>query len=54
LPFQVPVKGSFLTLAAAALLYVIATTGMGLVVPSFLRSQIAPLFATARELDLSQ
>jgi ribosome-dependent ATPase len=45
--FQVPVKGSFLTLAAAALLYVIATTGMGLVVSSFLRSQIAALFATA-------
>jgi ribosome-dependent ATPase len=45
--FQVPVKGSFLTLAAAALLYCIATTGMGLVVSSFLRSQIAALFATA-------
>jgi ribosome-dependent ATPase len=45
--FRVPLKGSPLTLAAAALLYVIATTAMGLVIGSFMRSQTAALFATA-------
>ena len=45
--FRVPLKGSFLTLAAAALLYVIATTAMGLVISTFTRSQIAALFGTA-------
>ena len=45
--FRVPLKGSFLTLAAAALLYVIAATAMGLVISSFMRSQTAALFATA-------
>jgi ribosome-dependent ATPase len=45
--FRVPVKGSFLTLAAAAVPYVICATAMGLVVSCFLRSQIAALFGTA-------
>ncbi len=45
--FQVPFTGSFLTLAAAALLYVIITTGMGLVISSFMKSQIAAIFGTA-------
>ncbi|HOT98942.1 MAG TPA: ribosome-associated ATPase/putative transporter RbbA [Syntrophales bacterium] len=45
--FRVPLKGGFLTLAAAALLYVIATTAMGLVISTFTRSQIAALFGTA-------
>jgi ribosome-dependent ATPase len=45
--FRVPIKGSFLTLATAAIPYVIAATAMGLVVSSFLRSQIAALFGTA-------
>jgi ribosome-dependent ATPase len=45
--FRVPLKGSFLTLAAAALLYVIAATAMGRVTSSFMRSQTAALFATA-------
>jgi ribosome-dependent ATPase len=45
--FRVPLKGSPLTLAAAALLYVIATTAMGLVIGSFMRGQTAALFATA-------
>jgi ribosome-dependent ATPase len=45
--FGVPLKGSFWTLAAATLLYVIASTGMGLLLSTFLRSQIAALFATA-------
>ncbi|MFA7097161.1 MAG: ribosome-associated ATPase/putative transporter RbbA [Gammaproteobacteria bacterium] len=45
--FGVPLKGSFLTLAAAALLYVIAATALGLVISTFVRSQIAALFGTA-------
>jgi ribosome-dependent ATPase len=45
--FRVPFTGSFLTLAAAALLYVIITTGMGLVISSFMKSQIAAIFGTA-------
>jgi len=44
--FGVPIKGSFLTLAAAALLYVIAVTAIGLVISTFMRSQIAALFCT--------
>jgi ribosome-dependent ATPase len=45
--FGVPVKGSFMTLAAAALLYVIAATSFGLVISAFTRSQVAALFGTA-------
>ncbi|MEN6509513.1 MAG: ABC transporter permease, partial [Smithella sp.] len=45
--FGVPIKGSFLTLAAAALLYVIAATAIGLVISTFMKSQIAALFGTA-------
>ncbi len=45
--FGVPFTGSFLTLSAAALLYVIFTTGMGLVISAFMRSQIAAIFGTA-------
>jgi ribosome-dependent ATPase len=45
--FQVPFTGSFATFAAAALLYVVITTGMGLVVSTFMKSQIAAIFATA-------
>jgi ribosome-dependent ATPase len=45
--FGVPVKGSFATLAAGALLYVIAATAMGQVISTFTRSQAASLFATA-------
>jgi ribosome-dependent ATPase len=45
--FRVPLTGSPVTLAAAALLYAIATTALGLVISSFLRSQTAALFATA-------
>ncbi len=47
LVFQVPVKGSVLLLSAAALIYVTATTGIGLLVSSFTRTQIAALAATA-------
>ncbi|MDQ6435592.1 ribosome-associated ATPase/putative transporter RbbA [Mesorhizobium sp. LHD-90] len=45
--FGVPFTGSFPALAAAAFLYVIFTTGMGLVISSFIASQIAAIFATA-------
>src|SRR4029450_12358499 len=44
---RVPFTGSFLTLSAAALLYVISTTGMGLLISTFMSSQIAAIFGTA-------
>jgi ribosome-dependent ATPase len=44
--FDVPVKGSFVTLTAAALLYVVFSTGFGLFASTFTRSQIAALFVT--------
>ncbi|MEP1543389.1 MAG: ABC transporter permease, partial [Marinobacter sp.] len=45
--FGVPLKGSFLTLALAALLYVGAATAVGLLISTFMRSQIAAIFGTA-------
>jgi ribosome-dependent ATPase len=45
--FHVPLKGSFLTLALGALLYVTATTGIGMVVSAFTSTQIAALVGTA-------
>jgi ribosome-dependent ATPase len=45
--FGVPLKGSFVTLAAGALLYVGAATAVGLLISTFTRSQIAALFGTA-------
>ncbi|MDM7255689.1 MAG: ribosome-associated ATPase/putative transporter RbbA [Paracoccus sp. (in: a-proteobacteria)] len=45
--FGVPMNGSFAALALAALIYVIATTGMGLLISTFLSSQIAAIFGTA-------
>lgn len=45
--FRVPFTGSFLTLSLAAFLYVIFTTGMGLVISTLINSQIAAIFATA-------
>src|SRR5690606_20136154 len=47
LVFDVPVKGSVLALVLGAALYVLCATAMGLVISSFMRSQIAALFATA-------
>jgi len=44
--FGVPHKGSFATLGGAALLYVTATTAFGLLVSTFVRSQVAALFGT--------
>jgi len=45
--FGVPLKGSLLALASGALVYVFATTGFGILVSSFVKSQIAAIFATA-------
>jgi ribosome-dependent ATPase len=45
--FDVELKGSFWALTAGTLLYCIAATGMGLLLSTFLRSQIAALFGTA-------
>jgi ribosome-dependent ATPase len=45
--FQVPIKGSAVSLTAGAALYVAATTGFGLLVSSFVKTQIAALFGTA-------
>jgi ribosome-dependent ATPase len=44
--FGVPIKGSFLTFAAAALLFVMFSTGFGLFCSTFTRSQIAAIFVT--------
>lgn len=45
--FGVPVTGSFATLFLGALLYVFAATAMGLLISTFMRSQIAAIFGTA-------
>lgn len=45
--FDVPVKGSLAALFLAALLYVTATTGLGLLFSSVTNTQIAALFGTA-------
>jgi ribosome-dependent ATPase len=45
--FQVPLKGSGLTLTLCALLYVTGTTGIGLLVSTFTPSQVAAVFVTA-------
>ena len=44
--FGVPLKGSLATLTLSALVYVVCSTGMGLLVSTFTRSQIAALFVT--------
>nr|WP_246316220.1 ribosome-associated ATPase/putative transporter RbbA [Tepidicella baoligensis] len=45
--FRVPVTGSFAALALGAFLYVISATAFGLLISSFVRSQVAALFGTA-------
>jgi ribosome-dependent ATPase len=45
--FGVPMTGSFLTLAVATLLYLGAATAMGLLISTFMRSQIAAIFGTS-------
>lgn len=44
--FEVPLKGSAITLSIAAFLYVISATGMGLLFSSVTKSQIAAIFLT--------
>jgi ribosome-dependent ATPase len=45
--FRVSVKGSFLMLTLCTLLYVTATTGVGMVTSTFTSSQVAAVFVTA-------
>ena len=45
--FNVPIKGSSAALVLGTLLYVIATTGFGVMVSTFVKTQIAAIFATA-------
>ncbi|PPD09773.1 MAG: multidrug ABC transporter ATP-binding protein [Methylocystis sp.] len=44
--FGVPVKGSLFALLVGVILYVLATTGFGLLISSFTRTQVAAIFAT--------
>ena len=44
--FQVPLKGSFLTLLVGALLYVTTTTSWGMLISAFAGTQIAAMFGT--------
>jgi ribosome-dependent ATPase len=45
--FGVPIKGSFLMLTFCTLLYVTATTGVGMLTSTFTKSQVAAVFVTA-------
>ena len=45
--FRIPMKGDFLTDFAGAILYVTCATGIGLLVSTVTRTQVAALFATA-------
>jgi ribosome-dependent ATPase len=45
--FGVPLKGPFLTLLIATVIYVVSTTGFGQLISSFTRTQVAAVFATA-------
>ena len=45
--FQVPVKGSWLTLLIGGILYVLASTGFGLLLSVFATTQTAAIFAAA-------
>ena len=45
--FDVPLKGSLLTLSFAALLFVTVTTGIGLLMSAFTKTQVSALAATA-------
>jgi len=45
--FDVPVKGSFIALALGTLFYVSATTGFGQFISTFMKTQVAAVFATA-------
>jgi len=45
--FGVPIKGNLAALFLGTLLYVISTTGIGLLISTFTRTQLAALFGTA-------
>lgn len=45
--FNVPLRGSFLALLIGTVMYVFTTTGYGMLISAFCRSQIAALFGTA-------
>jgi ribosome-dependent ATPase len=45
--FQVPIKGSIATLALGGLIYVLASTGFGLLISVFAATQTAAIFAAA-------
>ncbi|MCA0341710.1 MAG: ribosome-associated ATPase/putative transporter RbbA [Proteobacteria bacterium] len=45
--FGVPVKGSVVALLTGVILYVLASTGFGLVISTFTRTQVGAIFATA-------
>jgi ribosome-dependent ATPase len=45
--FNVPIKGNFLMLTLCTLLYVTATTGLGMIMSIFTSSQVAAVFVTA-------
>ncbi len=45
--FGVPIKGSFLMLTLCTLLYLAATTGIGMMTSTFTSSQVAAVFVTA-------
>jgi ribosome-dependent ATPase len=45
--FAVPIKGSFLLLFVSTLLYVTATTALGMMMSTFTSSQVAAVFVTA-------
>jgi ribosome-dependent ATPase len=47
LVFGVPLKGSFLALLAGTVIYVFTTTGYGMLISTFCKTQIAALFGTA-------
>jgi len=45
--FEVPVKGSFVTLVAGVIAYVCASTGFGLLISSFTSTQVAAIFTAS-------
>lgn len=45
--FNVPLKGSFLALLVGSVIYVFTTTGYGMLISTFCKTQIAALFGTA-------
>lgn len=45
--FNVPIKGSFLILTLCTLLYIMVTTGIGMLTSTFTNTQVAAVFVTA-------